>query len=218
MQPDEPDRLARPVPEELVIKSRIQRVEAGDPWPAAWLQIFPALADAEPQIGRDAFRHIPIDADLPRAVRISRRARDGRQAELIGDKRVVGQDRGRKETGAGKAVRVCLAGKRDDDQRAQGRASGKTQNAHFALSRIGDRVITPTVGPVSRRPRAIGRSSDQASCGGPRARLAPVRLAGRKSPAVVAISKIASTKTMRAAVSICGRANPALACQRQHSE
>ena len=67
MQADQPDRLARPVSEELVVEPGIQRVEAGDPWPTAWLQIFPALTDAEPQIGRDAFRHIPVDADLPHA-------------------------------------------------------------------------------------------------------------------------------------------------------
>src|SRR4030088_3269907 len=112
MQANQPDCLTRAVPEELVVEPGIQRVEAGDPGPAAWLQIFPALSDAEPKIRRDAFRQIPIDADLPRAVRVSRRARDGWQAEFVGDKRIVGQDRGRKKSGTGKAVRCRLVCKR----------------------------------------------------------------------------------------------------------
>src|SRR5258706_14111801 len=218
MQADQPDRLAWTVAEKLVIEPGMERVEAGDRRAAARLQVFPALAKADPEIGRDAFRQTPVEADLVCAVSVSGRPRARRQAEFIRDKGIVGQDRRRKKTGAGETVRPCVSGKQCDGQRGTCRAGGEPWESHFELSAMKDRVTAQSPGSARAGDSAIGRSSGQASLGGPLARVGPVRLAGWKSAAAAAKGRTASMKTMRAAVSICGGTNPALACQRQHSE
>src|SRR3981189_2507243 len=83
MQVDQPDRLAWTVAEKLVIEPGMERVEAGDRRAAARLQVFPALAKADPEIGRDAFRQIPVEAELVCTVSVSRQPCDGRQAGFV---------------------------------------------------------------------------------------------------------------------------------------
>ena len=113
IEPGQRHHLALRVDEELILQPRMQSVEAGDRRQAGRLGADPALADGEPQIGRDPLGDIDIKVEFFGAVGGGRRAGEGRQRHLVGDKRVVGQDGGRAEAIAGEAMglgRVGLAG------------------------------------------------------------------------------------------------------------
>ena len=151
VEPDEAERFVRSVDEELVLRAGLQRAEPGDRRQARRLQALPLIADRHVGIGRDALRKIDLDVGLSRTVGPGRVDGNLRHRHLVGDERVVGEDRGGKETLAGKAVRQegCPAGRTD-------------QRGRERKPRSGVEVCETNIGNV---PKYVAQGSERATGG-----------------------------------------------------
>ena len=89
------------VDEELVLRAGLQRAEPGYRGQIRWSQPSPFVADGEAEIRRDALGKIDLDIGLLRTVGPGRGLSDLRQRHLVGDERVVRQDRRGEEPFAG---------------------------------------------------------------------------------------------------------------------
>src|SRR5262249_737154 len=67
---------------------------------------------------RNPYREVGSDVKLARAIALGRVQRDRRQRYLVGNKRVIGQDRRGKKTVAGKAVCARLGGGQERQARS----------------------------------------------------------------------------------------------------
>ncbi len=125
VEPGQSHHLALRVDEELVLQAGIERAETADRRHPGRMGADPSVAECKPQIGRDPLGDIDIEIEFAGTVGGGRRAGKGRQRHLVGDKRVVGQDGGRKEAVAGEAVgagQIRLAGEQhgaNDEPRAR---------------------------------------------------------------------------------------------------
>ena len=148
----------KPLPK-LKVRASVQAGEAGHRGQSFRLQVGPALADSDAEIRGDALCKIDIDADLLRTVGIARRAGDRRQRHLVGDERVVGQDRRREEALAGKAMSHRVSRRRHHSQRDSRRAGKKPRMYHWNFSAIREPGRPRrAIGADSRQHDALGRS------------------------------------------------------------
>ena len=97
VEPQEAQRLVRSVDEKLVLGAGLQWAEPGDRRQARRFQALPYVADRNADIWRYALGKIDLEVGLPCTVGPGRVDANLRQRHLVGDERVVRQDRRREK-------------------------------------------------------------------------------------------------------------------------
>jgi hypothetical protein len=155
VEPHEADCFVRPVDEELVLRAGLERAEPGDRRQARRFKALPLIADRHVCIRRDALRQIEFDVSLSRAVGPGRVDGNLRHRHLVGDEWIVGEDRGRKETLSGEAVRKRAARR----QRRQCGRERKPRSAIGVRKKHGDFPKSVEQGSERAAPGSIPRPS-----------------------------------------------------------